>query len=141
MKQKAYLAMGCFWGPDEFFSKLPGVLNVRVGYGGGKKENPTYNNLGDNSEMVEIEFNPEKITYGEILDDFFSQHDPSRNEETRYRSAIFYLDEDQKKIAEIKKKEKEKEFGKIATAIEPFGKFYPAEEYHQKYLQKLKNYD
>lgn len=130
--------MGCFWGPDEFFSDLPGVFRTRVGYSGGGKANPTYNDLDGHSETVEIEFDPGKMPYAEILKYFFSEQDPGSREETRYRSAIFYLDDAQKEIAEAAKKEAEKEYGPIATSIEPFGKFYPAEGYHQKYLQKLK---
>jgi methionine-S-sulfoxide reductase len=139
MAQKAYLALGCFWGSDEFFSQLPGVIATRVGYSGGKKENPTYHNLGDQSETIEIEFDPKIITYTEILKNFFSQHDPKAQEKTQYLSAIFYLNSEQKKEAETAKEDAEKALGKITTVVEPFGKFYLAEEYHQKYFQKLRN--
>jgi methionine-S-sulfoxide reductase len=136
MTQKAYLALGCFWGPDEFFSKLKGVKKTLVGYSGGKKVDPTYHDLGDHSETIEIEFNPDEITYEEILEHFFKQHDPRSLKTTQYRSAIFFLDDQQKKAAEEAKKKMEESLGQIKTAIEPFGKFYPAEEYHQKYLDK-----
>lgn len=139
MIQKAYFAMGCFWGPDEFFSKLPGVIETRVGYSGGEKTNPTYNDLGDNSETIEITFDAEKIKYDDLVGYFFSEHNPKTDETTRYRSIIFYANEKQKEIAEMIKQEKEKELGKITTIIKPFEKFYLAEEYHQKYFQKLNN--
>lgn len=137
MTKKAYLAMGCFWGPDDYFSKLEGVSKTQVGYSGGEFENPSYHVIGDSSETIEIEFDPKIISYKEILEHFFKEHDPWVEEESRYRSVIFYLNEDQKAAA--KKAVKVYEKGnkrKVATEIEKFRKFTLAEDYHQKYFQK-----
>lgn len=137
MTKIATFALGCFWSPDYYFSHLPGVKKVTVGYTGGKKENPTYHNLGNHSETVKIEFNPKKISYEDLLGHFFSQHNPSFEETRQYRSAIFYHDDEQKKLAQkaIQEYEKNKKV-KVITALEKAGKFYPAEEYHQKYYEK-----
>ena len=150
--EKAILAAGCFWGVEAYFKKVSGVLNTEVGYCGGHKENPTYEevcagNTG-HTECVLIEFDNEKITYEEILEHFWKIHDPtSLNRQgndigTQYRSAIFYLNEEQKKKA-LKSREKEEKSGKhkfsITTKIEPATKFWPAEEYHQDYLDKNPN--
>ena len=137
MKNIATFALGCFWGPDEYFSKLSGVLSTTVGYTGGIKEKPTYYILGDHTESVEIEFNPEKISYKELLDHFWHEHDPTYKTKTQYKSAIFVHDEEQKKVAEESLKNYQgKISGKIVTEIVPADTFYNAEDYHQKYLQK-----
>ena len=137
MSQKAYFALGCFWGPQEHFDNLPGVLDTRVGYSGGEKENPTYHDLGNHAETVEIEFDPEMISYGKLLEHFFMEHDPSAVQIPQYRSAIFYLDEDQHREADgAVQKTEAKLKRKLSTSVEPFKKFYPAEEYHQKYFEK-----
>ncbi len=150
--EKAILAAGCFWGVEAYFKRVKGVLNTEVGYCGGQKENPTYEevctgNTG-HAECVLIEFDNEKIFYNEILEHFWKIHDPtSLNRQgadigTQYRSAIFYLNEEQKKKA-LRSKEKQEKSGKykfsIVTRIEPAGKFWPAEEYHQDYLDKNPN--
>jgi methionine-S-sulfoxide reductase len=136
--QIATFALGCFWGPDDYFSKLKGVIKTRVGYAGGTKKNPSYHNLGDHTETVEITFDPKIISFEELLKHFWQQHDPTLQEVTQYKSVIFYQDEEQKKIAEKSKQEAEKKLGKVATEIKKAGTFYEAEEYHQKYLQKGK---
>ncbi|HLD40280.1 MAG TPA: peptide-methionine (S)-S-oxide reductase MsrA [Candidatus Nanoarchaeia archaeon] len=137
--QTATFALGCFWGPDDYFSKLKGVSKTRVGYMGGKKKNPSYYDLGDHTETIEITFNPKIISFEELLKHFWKEHDPTRQEVTQYKSAIFYQNLEQFKLAEKSKKEMEKKLGKeIITDIEKAGIFYQAEEYHQKYLQKGK---
>ena len=137
--QIATFALGCFWGPDVYFSKLKGVLKTRVGYMGGTTKNPNYHNLGDHTETVEIIFDEKKISFEELLKHFWKQHDPSIKEVTQYKSIIFYHNEKQKKLAEKSKKEIEEKLGKkIATEIKKAGTFWEAEEYHQKYLQKRK---
>lgn len=137
--QTATFALGCFWGPDDHFSKLKGVSKTRVGYAGGKKKNPSYHNLGDHTETVEITFDPKIISFEELLKHFWKQHDPTVQEVTQYKSVIFYQNEEQKKLAEKSKQEAEKKLGrKIVTEIIKAGTFYQAEEYHQKYLQKGK---
>ena len=137
--QIATLALGCFWGPEDYFSKLKGVLKTRVGYAGGTKKNPSYYNLGDHTETVEITFDPKIISFEALLKHFWKEHDPTVKYSNHYKSAIYYQDEEQHKIAEKSKQVIEKKLGrKVATEIQKAGAFYEAEEYHQKYLQKGK---
>jgi methionine-S-sulfoxide reductase len=147
--QIATLAAGCFWGVEELFIKLDGVVKTEVGYTGGKTPNPIYSQVKTGStghaEAIQIEYNPKIITYDKILEYFFRLHDPTtKNRQgndigTQYRSAIFYHSQEQKLIAE-QIKEKVNASGKwknpIATEITSFENFYSAEEYHQKYLEK-----
>lgn len=154
-KQKATLAAGCFWGVEEFYRKIPGVLETGVGYTGGTKVNPTYYEVTSgktgHAESVEVIFDEKKVSYEKLLDWFFKFHDPTTlNKQgndvgTHYRSAIFYHDEKQKKIAEefIKKVETSKAWkAKIVTEVTAATKFYEAEEEHQKYLlRNPKGYD
>jgi peptide-methionine (S)-S-oxide reductase len=150
-KEIATLAGGCFWGVEEIIRAIPGVTNTTVGYTGGSVDNPNYNivKLGtsNHAESIEVEFNPENITYSEILGYFFRLHDPTtlnqqgNDKGTQYRSAIFYHTPEQKRIAEetIEKVNQAKKWPKpIVTQVVPATKFYPAEEYHQDYLQKNK---
>lgn len=145
----ALLAGGCFWGVQELIRKLPGVLQSVVGYSGGETQGPTYEtvkrgNTG-HAEAVQIIFDPDVISYETILENFFRLHDPTtlnrqgNDRGTQYRSSIFYLDELQKKTAE-KVKAKVNSSGKwadrVVTEIVPAKPFYPAEDYHQDYLQK-----
>ena len=137
MTNTATFSLGCFWGPDDFFSKLPGVIETSVGYSGGTKINPTYHDLGDHTETVRIKFDPKVISYRELLAHFWQNHDPSYKAPNQYKSIIFYHDEQQRKLAEQTKNEQEKKLKKkIATEIRPAGEFYLAEEYHQKYFKK-----
>jgi len=139
MSQKAQFALGCFWDPDEKFSKVNGVISTTAGYSGGTTLNPNYENIGDHSETVLIEFDPNKITYDELLKKFWQLHDSTKKFKTQYRSAIFYLDEGQKLMAEESKMKFEDQHNvKVATSIEPAKNFYKAEEYHQKYLRKCR---
>ena len=154
-KQKASFAAGCFWGAEEFYRKLPGVIETAVGYTGGTKEKPTYVEVSSgktgHAESVEVIFDEKKISYEKLLDYFFKFHDPTtlnrqgNDEGTQYRSAIYYHDEKQKKIAEAFKAKVEKSKAwknKIVTEITPASKFWEAEEEHQKYLlRNPKGYD
>jgi len=146
--EKAYLAGGCFWGMEELFANLDGITNVVNGYSGGKFENPTYEfvsaGITGHAETIAITFDPKKISYEEILRFFFKIHDPTTMNQqgndigSQYRSAIFYVDDKQKEIANklIKKANESGVFpGKIVTKIDKFNKFYMAEEYHQDYLK------
>ena len=148
MKNIATFAAGCFWGVEDILRKIPGVIDTKVGYTGGKLKDPTYELVkkGDtgHAEAVRITFDPEKISYEELLIYFFRLHDPTTPNRqqgdvgTQYRSAIFYHDEDQKKaalgvIAEVERAKFWKE--KIVTELVPAGVFYDAEEYHQNYLK------
>jgi len=145
--EKATFGGGCFWGVEEIFRKVKGVTKTTVGYAGGKTENPTYEQVCANTtghkEVVQLEFDPKKVSYEELLDVFWSCHDPTSLDKqgpdvgTQYRSVIFYHTEKQKERAYASKEKWEKTKGyKIVTEILPLKKFYPAEEYHQHYLQK-----
>lgn len=145
----AILAGGCFWGMEELIRQQKGVISTRVGYIGGNVDNPTYklvsSGLTGHAEAIEITFDPQKITYEELLKFFFTIHDPTtlnrqqNDVGSQYRSEIFYLNDKQKEIAQnvLKKAEESGVFKKkIVTKISQVSEFYPAEEYHQDYLQK-----
>lgn len=147
--ETATFAAGCFWGTEEFFRKIPGVISTRVGYEGGDKPNPTYEQVSTGStghaESVEVIFDPQKVTYEKLLDQFFKMHDPTtpnrqgNDTGTQYRSAIFYHGESQKDAAEkfMRKVEKSKAWkNRLRTELKASSVFYPAEEYHQRYLVK-----
>ncbi|MCE7063296.1 peptide-methionine (S)-S-oxide reductase MsrA [Dyadobacter sp. CY343] len=143
--EKAILAGGCFWGVEELFRHYPGVISTVVGYTGGDVPNATYRNHGTHAEGIAIEFDPSKLTYRGLLEYFFQIHDPTtRNRQgndigTSYRSAIFYLDENQRDTANALITEMEASGvwpGKIVTEVVPAGDFWDAEVEHQDYLQK-----
>ncbi len=147
--EKAILAGGCFWGMEELLRGVDGVAKTQVGYTGGNAINPTYElvstGLTGHAEAVEITFDPQKISYENLLKFFFTIHDPTtlnRQENdvgTQYRSEIFYFNDKQKDIAQkvIAAANKSGVFkGKVVTKISPAKTFYAAEEYHQNYLQK-----
>lgn len=146
---KIVLAGGCFWGMEELFRKLPGVTGTRVGYTGGHLVNPTYDDTHDSksghAEAVEISYDPAKTSLKRILQFFFQIHDPStpnrqgNDRGTQYRSAIFYANAEEKKVAEevIAAVDASGKWpGKVATTLEPAAVFYNGEDYHQNYLQK-----
>ena len=147
--ETATFAAGCFWGVEEIFRQVKGVKETAVGYCGGEMKNPTYEDVcGDetgHAEAVQIKFDPKEVPYEKLVDVFFKNHNPTTMNRQRFdvgsqhRSAIFYHDEGQKKIAEKVKKEVEKS-GKwkqpIVTQIVPAQEFFEAEEYHQKYYFK-----
>jgi len=143
--EKAILAGGCFWGVEELIRQLPGITGTIVGYTGGDLPNATYRNHGTHAEGIEITFDSEKITYRHLLEYFFKIHNPTtRNRQgndigASYRSAIFYLDENQRQTAVQLIEEMEASGrwpGKIVTEVLPAGDFWNAEEDHQAYLQK-----
>ena len=149
--QMATFAAGCFWGVENKFRQIKGVLSTRVGYAGGKVKNPTYrlvcSDKTGHAEAVEITYDPSLVTYSELLEDFFRLHDPTQlNKQgpdvgTQYRSAIFYHSQEQKETAlkTIENLEKSKRFPRqIVTEVKPAPEFYEAEDYHQKYYEKLK---
>lgn len=145
MIKKIILAGGCFWGMEELIRKQVGVTDTRVGYTGGDVENPTYESHEGHAEAVEISYDSEITTYRKLLDFFFQIHNPTTlNQQgndigTSYRSAIFYGNDEEKKEAEdfigIVNESKRWE-NSVVTSIEPLKIFYPAEDYHQDYLQK-----
>ena len=143
----AILACGCFWGPEIKFSKLEGIIKTEVGYCGGNTKTTTYREVCsgkiNHAEVVKLDFDPKLISYERILNYFFEIHDPTTlNSQgpdfgTQYRSEIFFLNENQKKIAEnIKEKINKKLSGKVVTKISLAKNYCTAEEYHQKYLEK-----
>ena len=145
MTKKIILAGGCFWGLQDLIRKQAGVVATQVGYTGGSVANPTYENHTGHAEAVEIEYDPEKTSYKNLLDFFFQIHNPTtlnqqgNDKGTSYRSAIFYGNEDEKKEAEefIKIVNDSKRWkDPVVTTLEPLTKFYRAEEYHQDYLEK-----
>jgi len=144
-KDRAVLAGGCFWGVEELIRHRDGVLTTRVGYTGGKVPNATYRNHEGHAEAIEIVFDPDRISYREILEFFFQIHDPStRNRQgndvgTSYRSAIFYTSDDQKRIAEDTIADVDASglwSGKVVTEVVPASEFWEAEPEHQDYLQR-----
>ena len=143
----AVLALGCFWGPEIKFSKIEGIIKTEVGYCGGNSPTTTYKEVctGDtnHAEVVKLDFDEKIITYEKILKTFFQIHDPTTlNSQgpdfgTQYRSEIFCLNDNQKKIAEkVLKDTNERLSGKVVTKISLLKNYCPAEEYHQKYLEK-----
>lgn len=147
--QKATFAAGCFWGVESVFKQIPGVISTRVGYTGGHTENPNYAEVctdkTGHAEAIEIVFDPNRVAYAELLTVFWQNHDPTTlnrqgpDTGTQYRSAIFYHDAEQAKIAQDSKRalEKARQFARpIVTEIKPATIFYPAEEYHQNYCEK-----
>ena len=148
-QEKATFGAGCFWGVEETFRTLPGVISTAVGYAGGSKDHPTYEDVctdkTGHAEVVQVEFDPAQIAYQKLLDVFWSNHNPmTLNRQgpdvgAQYRSVVFYHSPEQKSQAEATKKALDQS-GKfprpIVTQIEAAPQFWPAEEYHQKYLQK-----
>jgi methionine-S-sulfoxide reductase len=143
----AVLGLGCFWGPEIKFSKLDGVIKTEVGYCGGNRTKTSYKEVctgeTNHAEVVKLDFDPEIISYEKIIKYFFEFHDPTTlNSQgpdfgTQYRSEIFYLSDKQKIMAErILNEENKKLSGKVVTKISVVKNYCPAEEYHQKYLEK-----
>ncbi len=148
--EKATFGAGCFWGVEAAFAQIPGVTATAVGYEGGATEAPTYKDVctdrTGHAEVVELEFDPTRVPYGQLLDAFFALHDPTQMNRqgpdwgTQYRSAIFFHDPTQKALAEAKIAELNASgrFApkRIVTRVEPAQTFWRAEEYHQRYLEK-----
>jgi len=149
MTEKATFGAGCFWGVENTFRQVKGVTNASVGYAGGGKDNPTYEDVctdkTGHAEVVEVEYDPALVSYDQLLDVFWSNHNPTTMNRqgpdigTQYRSVIFYHSPEQKAAAEASKQNVD-QGGKfkrpIVTQIEPAPKFWRAEEYHQRYLEK-----
>lgn len=144
---KALLGAGCFWGVEEKFRKLKGVLNTKVGYSGGHTKNPNYEDVcsgtTEHAEVIKIEFDPNIITYQDILENFWECHDPTQLNRQgpdvgrQYRSSIFYFNDEQKDIALESKKQKQTDLKNlIVTEVTPAKIFYLAEEYHQLFIYK-----
>jgi peptide-methionine (S)-S-oxide reductase len=145
MRKNAYLAGGCFWGLEELLRKEKGVLDITAGYTGGKNENPTYEFHPGHAEALEIVYDDTETDFRHLLDFFFRVHNPTtlnrqgNDVGDSYRSAIFYQNEEERKVAEdfIKIVDASGRWPlPVVTTLEPFTKFWKAEEYHQDYLQK-----
>lgn len=145
MTKRAVFAGGCFWGMQDLIRKLPGVTATRVGYTGGDVANATYRNHGTHAEGIEIIFDPERISYRRLLEVFFQIHDPTtKNRQGNdiglsYRSAIYYVDEEQKRIAEDTVADVDASGlwpGKVVTEVELVSDFWQAEPEHQDYLER-----
>jgi peptide-methionine (S)-S-oxide reductase len=143
--QKAILAGGCFWGMQDLIRKLPGVVSTRVGYTGGDVPNATYRNHGTHAEAIEIGYDPAATDYRALLEFFFQIHDPTTKDRQgndrgmSYRSAIFYVDDEQKRIALDTIADVEASGlwpGKVVTEVSPAGDFWEAEPEHQDYLER-----
>ena len=149
MQQQAMFGAGCFWGVESTFRKVRGVIDVAVGYAGGHRENPTYQEVctdkTGHAEVVWVNYDPEKVSYEQLVDVFFHNHNPTTlnrqgpDTGTQYRSVIFYYNEEQKHAAEVAIENltaAKKGPHAIVTQILPAPTFYRAEEYHQRYLEK-----
>lgn len=149
MIQQAMFGAGCFWGVEHRFRQMPGVLNAQVGYSGGQTENPSYRQVctgrTGHAEVVLVDFDSDMLGYEQLLAAFWDMHDPTTlnrqgpDKGTQYRSVIFYFDDVQKVLAEKSKEELETSkiyIRPIVTEIKPAGKFWRAEEYHQRYFEK-----
>jgi peptide-methionine (S)-S-oxide reductase len=149
MTNKAIFGAGCFWGVEATFRQVPGVVDASVGYSGGTFANPTYEDVcyrdTGHAEVVLVEFDPARLSYDQLLDVFWSAHDPTQKNRqgpdvgTQYRSAIFVFDEEQAEAARASKERLEASdrfTRRIATEITPASSFWRAEEYHQRYLEK-----
>lgn len=145
---KAILAGGCFWGMQDLIRKLPGVISTRVGYSGGDVANATYRNHGTHAEAIEIIFDPAQISYRRLLEFFFQIHDPTTPNRQgndiglSYRSAIFFLDAEQERIARDTIADVDASGlwpGKVVTEVAPAGPFWLAEPEHQDYLERFPN--
>jgi peptide-methionine (S)-S-oxide reductase len=145
--KKATFGAGCFWGVEAAFRQLEGVTGTRVGYAGGRLENPSYEDVCSHTtghaEVVEVTYEPEQVSYEQLLDVFWRKHDPTQwNRQgwdigDQYRSVVFFHDGEQRATAERSKEREQAEYRKpIVTLIEPAPTFYEAEDYHQQYLEK-----
>ena len=144
--ERAVLAGGCFWGMEDLIRKLLGVVSTQVGYTGGDVANATYRNHGTHAEGIEINFDPTQMTYRRLLEFFFQIHDPTTMNQQgndrgmSYRSAIYYVDEDQKAVAEETIKDVDASGlwpSKVLTELDPVSEFWEAEPEHQDYLKRV----
>jgi peptide-methionine (S)-S-oxide reductase len=145
--ETATLGAGCFWGVEYFFLRVPGVLDVMSGYAGGTTPNPTYEEVcahgTGHAEVVRVTFDPDVITFTQLLEVFWAMHDPTQVNRQgpdvgdQYRSVILPETDEQREIAEASRAQAQRRFDRpIATTIEPFTEFYPAEGYHQRWYEK-----
>jgi peptide-methionine (S)-S-oxide reductase len=147
VEKKATFGAGCFWGVEAAFRQLEGVSATRVGYAGGHTENPTYEDVCSHgtghAEVVEVTYDPDRVSYDQLLDTFWAKHDPTQLNRQgwdigdQYRSVIFAHDDEQQEVAvRSKAEEQSRRRRPVVTQIEPAQTFYEAEDYHQQYLEK-----
>jgi len=147
VEKKATFGAGCFWGVEAAFRQLEGVTSTRVGYSGGHTENPTYEDVCSHgtghAEVVEVTYDPDRVSYDQLLDAFWAKHDPTQLNRQgwdigdQYRSAIFVHDDEQQEAAQRSKAEEQTRHRRpVVTQVEPAQTFYEAEDYHQQYLEK-----
>lgn len=130
----ATFGMGCFWGPDARFGAMEGVVRTRVGYAGGTKPDPSYYALGDHTEVVQFEYDPDRLSYADLLECFWEHHDWTSRPKRQYRSVVLAHDDAQREVAERRRAALAERTGRsVATAIESLEDFTLAEDYHQKY--------
>lgn len=137
--ETATFGMGCFWSPDARFGSLPGIVRTRTGYAGGTSPSPTYRQMEDHTETIQVEFDPGQIRFEDILREFWRNHYPNRDayKGRQYISLLFWHSEEQRRLIELVKKEKEQDLNEpVETEIRPFDGFTEAEERHQKYYLK-----
>jgi peptide-methionine (S)-S-oxide reductase len=145
--EKATFAAGCFWGVEAAFRNTPGVLATEVGYTGGSRDEPSYEEVctgrTGHAEAVEVEFDPARVTYDQLLDVFWHEHDPTQLDRqgpdvgTQYRSAVFFHSPEQEAAAEASRDRVQSRSRRpVVTEVTPASEFWPAEEYHQRYLEK-----
>jgi peptide-methionine (S)-S-oxide reductase len=146
--ERAILAGGCFWGMQQLIRRMPGVLETRVGYSGGDVDHATYRNHGTHAEAIEIVFDPDQVSFRNLLEFFFQIHDPTTSNRqgndvgTSYRSAIFYTTDEQRRVAEDTIADVDASGlwpGKVVTEVTPAGGFWEAEPEHQDYLERYPN--
>jgi peptide-methionine (S)-S-oxide reductase len=144
---EATFGAGCFWGVEYVYRRVPGVLEVKAGYSGGHTQNPTYEQVCSHTtghaEVVQVIFDPDRVTYDQLLEVFWAMHDPTQVDRQgpdigdQYRSVIFTHTDEQREAADASKERAQTRFqAPIATKIEPLQEFYPAEDYHQRYYEK-----
>lgn len=134
--KRATFGMGCFWAGDALFGATTGVVRTRVGYAGGTRDSPTYRNLGDHTEVIDIDYDPKIIGYPELLDLFWNNHEYGLTTRIKrqYMSLVIFHDEEQRTIAEESMEKEQRQRGEpLVTELKRFERFYPAEDYHQKY--------
>lgn len=139
--QTATFGLGCFWGPDAQFGALDGVVRTRVGYAGGDAADPTYEQIGDHTEVVQVDYLPDERSFADLLELAFRAHDPHhRVAKRQYQSIVFTATERQRAALDQYLDEQAFDEGEIDTRLEPLGEFYPAEPYHQKYHLRSKRW-
>jgi peptide-methionine (S)-S-oxide reductase len=147
MTEKATFGAGCFWGVEAAFRRTPGVKSTAVGYSGGQFPNPTYKDVCSgrtgHAEVVQVEYDPSQVSYDDLLNVFWEEHDPTTMNRqgpdvgAQYRSAVFFHTPEQEAAAKASKEHAQSRFkNRIVTEITPASEFYPAEDYHQQYLEK-----